>query len=36
MSFGRSILSDICRQAASYADRILRGDKPANLPVQGR
>jgi putative ABC transport system substrate-binding protein len=27
-------LPDQYRQAASYADRILRGEKPANLPVQ--
>src|SRR5262245_45667028 len=26
--------TDICRQAAFYVDRILRGDKAADLPVQ--
>jgi putative ABC transport system substrate-binding protein len=25
---------DQCRRAASYADRILRGEQPSNLPVQ--
>jgi putative tryptophan/tyrosine transport system substrate-binding protein len=33
MSYGVDFV-DLCRQAAPYVDRILRGDKPANLPVQ--
>jgi ABC-type uncharacterized transport system substrate-binding protein len=33
MSYGVDF-ADIFRQAASYVDRILRGDKPADLPVQ--
>ena len=33
MSYGTDQV-DLFRQAASYVDRILRGDKPADLPVQ--
>jgi len=33
MSYGVD-LPDLFRQAATYADRILRGNKPADLPVQ--
>jgi putative tryptophan/tyrosine transport system substrate-binding protein len=33
VSYGVDLLG-LFRQAAAYADRILRGEKPANLPVQ--
>jgi putative tryptophan/tyrosine transport system substrate-binding protein len=33
MSYGTNLV-DQFRQAATYVDRILRGEKPANLPVQ--
>jgi putative ABC transport system substrate-binding protein len=33
MSYGNDFV-DLFRQAASYVDRILRGDKPADFPVQ--
>jgi putative ABC transport system substrate-binding protein len=33
MSCGNDLV-DAFRQTAAYVDRILRGDKPADLPVQ--
>ncbi len=34
MSYGISAV-DLYRRSASYVDRILRGEKPSDLPVQG-
>ena len=33
MSYGAN-LADLARQTASYVDRIIKGAKPAELPVQ--
>jgi putative ABC transport system substrate-binding protein len=35
MSYGIADVIEPFRQAASYVDRILRGEKPGDLPVQG-
>jgi ABC transporter substrate binding protein len=33
VAYGTDV-KDLFRRAASYVDRVLRGEKPANLPVQ--
>jgi putative ABC transport system substrate-binding protein len=33
LSYGPDVV-DQCREAAAYVDRILKGEKPADLPVQ--
>ncbi len=36
MAYGNTVkLADQFRQAATYVDRILKGSKPSDLPVQG-
>jgi putative tryptophan/tyrosine transport system substrate-binding protein len=34
LSYGVDVVEEIYRRAATYVDRILRGAKPAELPVQ--
>jgi putative tryptophan/tyrosine transport system substrate-binding protein len=33
ISYGTEV-TDVCRRAAGYIDRILKGEKPADLPAQ--
>jgi putative ABC transport system substrate-binding protein len=33
MSYGTDV-AEVFRRAAAYVDRVLKGDKPADLPVQ--
>jgi putative ABC transport system substrate-binding protein len=33
LSYGPDVV-DQCRQAANYVDRVLKGEKPADLPLQ--